>query len=634
MSAINFTGLASGIDTRAIIDAIINAERQPIERLREQQAVLGQRKGALDALRNTLQGFEKSLRDLSSSSTFRARTSTVSDETVLSARAGTGAEPGLYDLTVTSLATADKYVSSGLVSPDQGLVSDGTITIQSGTNDEISIDVSANAGNNSLESVRDAINAADAGVNAAIVFDGTDYLLSVRATETGTANALTITDTTNLDLDTNPPVSTAANAVFNIDGIDITSSSNVITDAIPGVTLDLRSATDAGDSVTVEVDTDNEGVVKAVQDIVDQYNELIDFFNAQENLEDPEQSGPLANDSLIRGIRTDIQSLFTSGVDGIPLGEIRAISSLGVSFDGFTGRATLDSSELQDLLDTNYDDVGDLFTSSGSSSDDRIRYSSSTGSTLTGDYAVTVTQAAEQASLVGTQPITTLSFDETLTIDVGDQSLEVVLSQGDDITAVVDTINAAFRDADIEATATNDAGALRISTRRFGSEASLDVRSSRRDLPTGETTGFGRLGRSDTGLDVEGTIAGVAATGSGQNLRASSDSDAAGLNLRVTATADEVTAAGGDFGTLSFSRGLLSDVIDELDNLTKFNEGVIDTSKDAIDANLERLDDDILRLEERLSSRELRLIATFGEAERAISLLQSQQASISSASFF
>ena len=242
MANFNFTGLASGIDTRAIIDAIINAERQPIERLREQQSRLGFQKSALDSLGSTLNSFEKSLRDLSSSSTFRARTSSVSDETALTARAGTGAEPGLYDLTVTSLATADKYVSSGLVSPDQGLVGDGTLTIQSGTNDEISIDVSAASGNNTLEDVRDAINAADAGVSAAIVFDGTEYLLSVRATETGTANALTITDSTNLDLDTNPAVQTAANAQFNIDGIDITSSSNTITDSHPSARLATCSA--------------------------------------------------------------------------------------------------------------------------------------------------------------------------------------------------------------------------------------------------------------------------------------------------------------------------------------------------------------------------------------------------------
>ncbi len=633
MPTINFSGLASGLDTKALIDAILSVERKPIEQLQARQSTLGQRKAALDELRSKLAAFEGALRDISLQGTFRGRTGSVGDESVLRASPSAGAEIGLFAVEVSQLAAAHKVKSAGLSAADEDLVTAGTITIQSGANDPITIDVNASNGNNTLNAVRDAINSADAGVSAAIIFDGTDYLLTVRADESGADNALAITDTTNLALDQAANlVTAAADAQFTVDGINVSSSTNRVSTVIPGVTLELLK-TNLGSPVNVEVAADIDGVVGEVDALIDQYNELMDFFNSQDSRD---SQGPLAGDLTLRQIKQKVQSLFTGGVPGIPVGEIRALSSIGVSFDGKTGRASLDTSVLRELLETRFDDVGDVFLSSGSASDPRIQFLGSSTSTLSGDYAVEITQAAERATLLGSAPINPagINNDETLTITVNGDTVTVNLLRDDTITDIVDKINAEFATAGVDAAASDSGGALQIATTQYGDDQTLTVESNRNDTGNGKQSGFDNSPVSDTGQTIAGSIGGSVATGNGRVLTAADDGPYTGISLKVTASAQDVIDQGGDFGIVSFGRGLVNALVREIDQVTKFDSGPIDLARERLDSNIERISEDIARIEERLVSREARLLKAFTAAERAISLLQSQQASLGSVTGF
>lgn len=621
MATINFTGLASGLDTRALIDAILQAERRPIERLQAKQEVFSQQRAAFEELRSKLSGLRGALRDLASERTFRGRTTNVSNTQVLRATAGTGAEVGTFDIEVTQLAAAHRVKSSGLAAADQALVNDGTITIQSGSKDPIVIEVSAATGNNSLQSIRDAIQAANAGVQAAVIFDGTDYRLTVRAQDSGVANALSISDTTNLGLgEPGNLISEALDAELIVEGLAITSASNRVTGVIPGVTLDLLAKT-TGSPISVEVAQDSESVVNATQTLVTKYNEVIEFFNAQFSRERP---GPLAADSTARRAQLDLQRQFTSGLASLPLGEIRSLASVGVSFDGRSGLASLDASKLRERLETHFSAVGDLFLSSGRATDPRIRFLSATGNTSEADHAVEITQAAQQASVVGSTAWATLASDEALTISVGGSSTTIDLASGQTLAEVVEAVNAALRNASIAATASADDGRLRITTRDYGSSTSLAVSSSLADAQGGDQTGFDVNEATASGVDVAGSIAGVEAIGVGQILTAAGESAASGMTLRVSASAADVLATSGDFGSVGFSRGLIDTIGRKVDEFVRLRTGVIDVVKEALGANLKGLDRDVARFEDRLRIREARLIQQFSAAERAISALQAQ----------
>lgn len=618
--AITFGGLASGLDTDALVQAILSVEREPVNQLRSREALFNKQKSALNELNGKLTSFESALRGLSSPSNFRARTVSLSQEGVIRATAGSFAESGVFEIEVTQLARASKVVAEGVADPDQALVSDGQIYLQSGSNDAIVIDVSAAEGNNTLSQLRDTINAADAGIQASVIFDGQNYRLSVRSTESGLDNALTVADETNLDLDVAGNfVSVAQDAIIEVDGLQVTSSDNTISNVIPGVTLDLLS-TNVGQTVNVEVAQDDERIIENVQSLVDSYNEVIGFINSQIS---PDNPGPLANDPTLRRVQAQVQSLITAGLDGIPAGGIRSLASVGVSFDGKTGETALDSDKLRDLLETNFEEVGNLFLAAGSATDPRIQFISAAGDTVPGTYDVTITQAAEKASISGSTPITTLRRDELLTIGDGTNSIDVQLLADQDTDDIVAAINAALEGSAIEATASNNNGTLVITSSGYGSEQTITAVSDRNG--GNRTTGIGRTGKSDTGEDVAGQIGGVDAVGVGQTLTAAEGGDYSGLILRVTATSATVAANGGDFGTISYSEGVVPRIIDRIDKFTRFGDGDVERAIGFVDQQLDQLADDIANKEDRLASRETQLLRAFSAAERAIAALQTQQ---------
>ena len=110
----------------------------------------------------------------------------------------------------------------------------------------------------------------------------------------------------------------------------------------------------------------------------------------------------------------------------------------------------------------------------------------------------------------------------------------------------------------------------------------------------------------------------------------STEGDAAGLEIRVTATQTAIAAVSGDFGTVSYSRGLIAGIEAEVDQLTRSSDGVLAAAREAIETTLEQVDDDIFRLEDRLTARERQLILTFSRAEQAVQALQSQQTAFQS----
>jgi hypothetical protein len=245
---------------------------------------------------------------------------------------------------------------------------------------------------------------------------------------------------------------------------------------------------------------------------------------------------------------------------------------------------------------------------------------------------VEVTQAAEQASVSGSTAISGsgLGRDETLTIAIGSGTATVTLTAGMTIGAAVDAVNTALRTAGVAATAMSDGGRLRIATRDFGSAATIDVTSSLADPGDGTGSGFGTTATNDAGVDVAGRIGGVDATGSGQFLTGAEGGAYAGLTLKVMATAADVVATGGNFGTLAYSRGLVRTLLTKLDETTGLGTGPIASARDVLEEDLKRISDQISRIDARLEKRRAYLTRSFAAAESAISSLQAQQAQLSS----
>jgi len=191
---LSIDGLVSGLDTTSIVDAIMAVERRSVTLLEARQARASAQRDAFRSLNTKLLSFQAKAQALSGSAAFRQRIASVSDETLLTATAVSGAATGTYAVAVRSLARAHQIASQGYADTDTTTLGTGTLQIQIGNGETTTIDVTS--ANNTLAGLRDAINAAGAGVRALIVNDGSDafpYRLLLTANSSGADNAISIT---------------------------------------------------------------------------------------------------------------------------------------------------------------------------------------------------------------------------------------------------------------------------------------------------------------------------------------------------------------------------------------------------------------------------------------------------------
>ena len=365
---IQFGGLASGLDTQAIISAILEAERVPIFQLEQQRATEQDRLSVI----GTFEGLVKALRDkakeLVDGEGFFARSLHIGTEGVAEFSVEEGAQTGTHDLTVIRLAQADRYsFEPGRVDPDASL---GTGSI-SFTYDGQPISVEISAGSDSLNGIADAINdqAGDA-VTANVVNTGTSaspsYQLVITANDTGRDFTIDNLDVTGVNLGTEVQLTEAENAAVEIDGLQVERSTNVFENVIPGVTFTAISTGEFGfgASTTFSIDVDPEGIKENVQSFVDAYNEVIDFINTQSDYDpDAGAGGPLFGDAALSSVRNTIQSALLD-VDITQVQNDSAgfstLGLVGIDLDK-DGRLSIDDAQFSDKIAENLDAVADLF---------------------------------------------------------------------------------------------------------------------------------------------------------------------------------------------------------------------------------------------------------------------------------
>lgn len=368
---ITFGGLASGLDSNAIIQALVQAEQIPIKALQGQKSttqgklsLLGDLSGMLDSLRDKADS-------LSSAAGFVANTVVPSEEGIATFTATGGALDGSYSLEVLQLARASRYELTPQSSPDadlNGVDISFDIGPADGTPD---YSVSLNPGSSSLNDVAAAINDQLGDVaRATVINTGTSsspsYSLVLESTDTGLDNAITnlTVENGNLDFDVEQSLSTAQNAQVKLNDLTIERSSNEFGDVIDGISFTVESTTAVDTPITFNVGVDDEKVIERLTEFVDAYNEVMDFINGQSSYsEEGGASGPLFGDPALRSIRTTLSNtLFDSSL----VDATSAFGSLGlVGIDvGVDGRLTIDESEVSEKLAADPEAFADFFTDS------------------------------------------------------------------------------------------------------------------------------------------------------------------------------------------------------------------------------------------------------------------------------
>lgn len=178
-------------------------------------------------------------------------------------------------------------------------------------------------------------------------------------------------------------------ASFSVDGMSMTSSSNTVTTAIQGVTLNLLGE-DSGTTVTVDVGYDTSAIETKINAMISGYNDVISYVNTQMtyNQDSKTTGGALFGDNTLKMIKSQLQDTILTPVG---TGAIKYLSDIGITV-GDDAKLSLDTSTFESKLATNFDDVVKLLSDSGTSDNSQIQYVYSARSTQSGTYAVDITQ--------------------------------------------------------------------------------------------------------------------------------------------------------------------------------------------------------------------------------------------------
>ncbi len=273
--------MISGMSGSGFAEQLINAERMGKDKLYETN--MTKHKAQLDAyeiLEHSLNQMTSNLEKLNGDA-FDNKTSSISDDNA-SITVESGAPTGSYDLFVKQLAQAHQ-VSKSFASEGALLPASGVLTIQVGPDvaDTLEIDMAVyNAsGKATVADLTGMINSHpdNPGVQASLVRTGGQVELMLSSTETG-ANSTIKAEMNGTDWGMTERVAAQdAEAVLN--GIDIKSSSNYLSNVIDGVSIELNQAHKPGEISSIKINSDTEATEQAVKDFVDTFNDLMDEIN-------------------------------------------------------------------------------------------------------------------------------------------------------------------------------------------------------------------------------------------------------------------------------------------------------------------------------------------------------------------
>lgn len=635
------SAVSSGLDVNALVKQLMTAEQIPITKLATQTASYQAKLTAFGTIQGAMSSFQTSIASLSNASTFQAVNATASDSTVMSATALTSAPPGSYAVEVNSLAQSQTLVVAGQTSLSAPIGSGtsttlsfdfGTITGTNTAGKYIAGATFTSAGggiktvtidstNNSLQGMRDAINAAGIGVTASVINDGSasPYRLVLTASNMGAANSMKIAasgDATVSALLANDPTAgattgalgqnltesvTALSASLKVNGIAISQNSNAVSGVIPGVTLNLTKVTTT--PVTLTVAQDTAAVTKSVNDFVTAFNSLNQTLTDVSSYNAATKTGAvLQGNATVRNLQAQLRGVLnTPGA-----GSLTSLSQIGVTFQR-DGSLALDSAKLTSVVQSNFSGIAGLFASTGRASDSLVTYTSSTAATKPGSYALNVTQIATQGNETGLAApnLTIDATNNTLNMNVNGLNATITLpsktyaSAQDLATELQSQINSntGLLNAGISVSATVNAGKISVTSNSYGATSSVVATSG-----NGLTNIFGAA-ISTTGVNLTGSINGAFITGVGQQLTASSG-DAQGLSVFVNG------GAVGDRGTITYTQGYAY-LLKQLSTSVLASNGSLSASTTEINNSMKSIADRTAVLQQRLIGTEARYRAQF-----------------------
>jgi len=407
-------GLASGIDTDSLVEQLMNAERQKLYKMQQEQTKLTWQQDAYREVNTSLKSFDDMLTDMKLSTTYNQKTTTSSSSAV-TATADSTASNGSYSIEVKQIATAAINVSTGSIGGenfdpdkpigDQAFASDSQFNVSFTTYDQEGNKIDYNKTFKTTDSLNDIlkdITNSNAGVRAS--YDAQSGKVVMEKKYTGDLNkdeydekGNLISQNAEIDFGTDNAFfsdflkmgkeSGGQNAIIKYNGaLDVETSQNSY--SLGGITFNFVDKTDG--PVQVSVDNDVDAAYNKIKEFVDKYNEIIEDVNgrldekvyrdyppltdAQKKemsedeiklWEEKAKSGLLKGDSVLQNSLFSMRNAWYSNVE--TGGEYTHLAQIGITTSKDyleNGKLVIDEKQLKDALRENPENVYKLFSNS------------------------------------------------------------------------------------------------------------------------------------------------------------------------------------------------------------------------------------------------------------------------------
>ncbi|UZM14403.1 flagellar filament capping protein FliD [Pseudomonas kielensis] len=365
MASSTISGPGSGYDTQAIVKALVGAEKAPKQaQITDQQKDTTIKLSAVGTVKSSLESYRSAISKLNNVAAFNGLAATSSEDKNIKVTLGDGASSGKYVVVVNELATASKVTSKVFEGGASGKANATdevqTLTINQG---DKSYDVLV-PGGATLQQVRESINTqlSAQGISANVLTDVNGGRLVIGSNTTGVDTDITLSGDSDLvqGYDKGQP---AQNAKYSIDGIAMESTSNKVTSAISGVTLELL-AKDKDKPVTVNVASNTDTLKTSVQSFVTAYNALMTSINTQTKVTATGDSatttaGALTGDASMRQLVNNLRSEL---VNSSGSGSMSSLAQMGITTDLKTGLLSLDDKTWDKAVVKGAGDIAKMFT--------------------------------------------------------------------------------------------------------------------------------------------------------------------------------------------------------------------------------------------------------------------------------
>lgn len=405
-----------------ILQVWMASEEEKLQKLEDKQDEYYEQKKVLTQLHSKLSSLKNKANDIKSPlyDNFNAKKAQSSDAEKIDVSASASAQVGSHSLTVERLAVADTRVSqqySNTGTSFTGITSDQTFQIEvahpttldpdNRVNIEVTLAASVFQQDDAAvltaiaSAINDAMNNAvlnstitrDEKVQASVVSEekGVSRLV-LRSASSGFDYRMDFTDSTDSllnQLEVNAAVkaegsnggymteigtsasTSELNAKFTLDGLTFYRNSNIVTDALEGVSLQFLATFNTPETITVSSDV--EAVKDTVRGFLDSYNEIIDFIIANSGTDaETGKERALTDYRQYQDIKYNLRQIMISAITGTSNPLFDRLASIGISSSSTGTLSITDSNKFEEALLANPLNIAEIFTTDSTGLADQL----------------------------------------------------------------------------------------------------------------------------------------------------------------------------------------------------------------------------------------------------------------------